>query len=58
MPDMHLSQSGFTYNACGLFTITEERIKKVKETGDWRSIYQNELGKAEQLLRINHSILL
>ena len=26
MPEMHLKQPGFTYNACGLFTINKERI--------------------------------
>ena len=46
MPEMHLKQPGFTYNACGLFTKNKERIKKIKETGDSRYIYQNELDKA------------
>ena len=51
MPEMYLKQPGFTYSACGPFTKTMERIKKVKETGDSRYIYQNELGKAQRLLR-------
>ena len=39
-------QPGFTYSACGLFTKNKERIKKFKETGDSRQIYQGELDKA------------
>ena len=46
MPEMHLRQLWFTYNACGPFTKNKERIKKFKETGDSKYIYQNELGKA------------
>ena len=46
MPEMHLRQPGFTYIACGPFTKNKERIKKFKETGDSRYIYQNELDKA------------
>ena len=45
MPEMHLRQSGFTYNACGPFTNNKERMQKFKETGDSRCIYQNELDK-------------
>ena len=45
MPEMHLRQPGFTYSVCGSFTKNKERIKKFKETGDTRSIYQNELDK-------------
>ena len=45
MPGMHLRQLGFTYRTCGPFTNNKERIKKVKETGDSRYIYQNELYK-------------
>ena len=46
MPEMHLKQPGFTYGACGQFTKTKEKILKIKETGDSRYIYQNELDKA------------
>ena len=46
MPEMHLRQPGFTYDACGPFTKNQERIKKFKETGDLRYIYQNKLDKA------------
>ena len=42
MPKMHLRQPGFTYSASGPFTKNKERIKKFKETGDLRYIYQNE----------------
>ena len=45
MPETHLRQPGFTYSASGPFTKSEERIKKFKETGDSRYIYQNELDK-------------
>ena len=43
MPQVHLRQPGFTYSACGPFTKNKNRIKKFKETGDSRYIYQNEL---------------
>ena len=43
---MHLKQSGFTYSVCGPYTKNKERIEKLKETGDTRYIYKNELDKA------------
>ena len=46
MPEMHLKQPGFTYGACGPFSKTKEKNLKIKETGDSRYIYQNELDKA------------
>ena len=46
MPEMHLSQPGFTYSACGPLTNNKERIQKFKETGDSQYIYQIELDKA------------
>ena len=46
MPEMNLRQPGFTYGACELFTKNKKRIKKIKETGDSRYIYQNKLDKA------------
>ena len=46
MPEMNLKQPRFTYSACGTFTKNKERIKKIKETGDSRCIYQNKLDKA------------
>ena len=45
MPEIHLRQPGFTYSGCGSFTKYKDRIKKFKETGDSRYIYQNELDK-------------
>ena len=46
MPEMHLRQPQFVYNACGPFTRHKERIKKFKQTGDTRCIYRIELDKA------------
>ena len=46
MPEIHLTQTVFTYNACGSFNKYKERIKKIKRTGDSRYLYQNELDKA------------
>ena len=46
MPEMHLKQPRFTYSACGRFTQNKERIKEIKETGNSKYIYQNELDKA------------
>ena len=46
MPEMHLRQPGFTYSACGAFTKNKERTQKLKETGNSRYTYQNELDKA------------
>ena len=45
MPEMHLRQPGFTSSAFGPFPKTKEFLK-LKETGDWRYIYQNKLHKA------------
>ena len=45
MPEMHLRQPQFVYNACGLFTRHKERIKEFKRTGDTRLLYRNELDK-------------
>ena len=46
MPEMHLKQSGFIYNAYGLFTKNKERIAKFMQTGNTDFIYRNELDKA------------
>ena len=46
MPEMHLKQPEFTYSASGPFTKNKERIPKIKETGDTKYIYRNELDKA------------
>ena len=45
MPEMHLKQPRFTYRVCGPFTKNKERIQKLKETGDKKYIYKNELDK-------------
>ena len=45
-PGMHLRQPQFIYSACGPFTRYGERIKKIKQIGDTRYIYRNELDKA------------
>ena len=34
MPEMHLRQPGFTYNACVPFTRTKKRIKKFMQSGN------------------------
>ena len=41
MPEMNLKQPGFTQSAWGPFTKNKGRMKKFKETGDSRYIYQN-----------------
>ena len=46
MPETHLKQPEFTYSACDPFTKNKESLKRFKETGDSRYIYQNELDKA------------
>ena len=46
MPEIHLRQRQFTYSACGPFTRHEERIQKIKETGDTNYVFKNELDKA------------
>ena len=48
MPEIHLRQPQFTYSACGPFTKHEQRIQKLKKTGDtnYIYIYMNELDKA------------
>ena len=46
MPEMHLRQPQFVYNACGPFTRHKEIIKEFKRTGDTRLLYRNELDRA------------
>ena len=41
MHEIHLRYPGFTYSACSSFTENKERIKKLKEIGDSRYIYQD-----------------
>ena len=46
MPEMHLKQFGFTYNACGPFTENKKIIRNFWKTRDTKYIYRNELDKA------------
>ena len=46
MPEIHLRQPQFTYNACGPFTKNEQRIQKLKKTGDTNYVYKNKLDEA------------
>ena len=46
MPEMHLKQPVFTYNACGPFTKNKERTQQFKELGDTSYINKNKLDKA------------
>ena len=45
MPEMHLKQLGFTYNACGPFTKNKERIEKFMQIGNTDFLYRNDLDK-------------
>ena len=46
LPEIHLRQSGFTYNACASFTKRQRKNKNIKETEDLRYIQENLLDKA------------
>ena len=46
MPEMHLKEPRFRYNACEPFTKNKKRIKKFRSTGDSRYILQNKLDKS------------
>ena len=46
MPEIYSRQPQFTYSACGPFTKHEQRIQKLRETGDTNYIYKTELDKA------------
>ena len=46
MPEFHLRQQVFTYNACKSFTKYHDWIQKLKETGDIKDLHWNELDKA------------
>ena len=43
MPKLHLKQPGLTYSACGSFTKHHERIQKLRETGNLKHLYRNEI---------------
>ena len=36
MPEMHLRQTGFMYSACGPFTKSKARIKKIEKKGRFK----------------------
>ena len=40
MPELHLKQSGFAYNACGPFTKHCERNQNFRETGNLKHLYR------------------
>ena len=46
MPEIHLKQLGFSHSASGPFTKNKEGIQKLRETGDTKYIYRNELDEA------------
>ena len=45
MPEIHLKQPKFTYNASAPSTKNKQRIQKFRELGDMKYIYRNKLGK-------------
>ena len=46
MLELHLKQPEFLDSACELFTKYRERTQKIRETGDSKHLYRNELDKA------------
>ena len=46
IPELHLKESRFAYNACGPFTKYHKRIQKFRETGYLKHLYRNGLDKA------------
>ena len=46
MPEVHLKQPGFNYNACGPFTKKQRKNWKVYADRKYRLYYKNELDKA------------
>ena len=56
MPELHLKQPGFTYSSCETLTKYPERIKKFRETGNLKNLYENELDKA-YLLMMQHILI-
>ena len=40
MPEMHLKQPRFTYNACGPFTKNKKRIQKLKKNRRYKLYLQ------------------
>ena len=46
IPELHIRQQGFTYDACGLFIKHRERIQKFRKIGNSNHICKNELDEA------------
>ena len=46
MPELHLKQPVFTYSACGPFPKHRGAIQNLRETGNLKHLYRNELDKA------------
>ena len=46
MPEMHLTQPGFTYSACEPFTKNKQRIQKFMETRNRSVIFKDKLDEA------------
>ena len=55
MPELHLEQPGFIYGACGPFSKQHEAIQKLREAGNLKHIYRNELKLA--LLKMQHILI-
>ena len=46
MPELHLTQPGFTCSVCGPFISKHhEKLKECRETGNINHLYKNELDK-------------
>ena len=45
MQELHLRQARFTYIACGQLNKHWESIQNPRETGNFKHLYRNELGK-------------
>ena len=45
MPEIHLTQPGFTCSACGRLTKNKERVEKFIQTGNTDYIYKSDLDK-------------
>ena len=56
IPEMHLKQPGFTYNACGPFIKNKEQIQKFKETRESR--YTNQAKLAFNMMWLMESLKL
>ena len=50
LPELHLKEPIFTYGTCGPFTKHHERIQKLRETGNLKHFYRNELEKLVLLI--------